>query len=328
MTALARLVMALRPTRPRSGEELGVWRWAVLVIFPLHLLVTAMTIGIRFEHVLMDATFIVLAWASPRLRRLSFYCLPMGLTAMAYDNLRFVTHLRGTIHVADLYAADLRWFGLDTEAGRIILPEYFRRHPNVLLDLVCGFAYLSYLYEIIGLGFYLYFRDESRMSRLAWGFMAVNLMGMATYLIYPAAPPWYVEQYGLGPAVLDAAPSAAGAARFDELLGISYFANFYARNINVFGAMPSLHVAYPVLVFCVVVGMGRAWAITTGLFALLVAFSAVYLRHHYVWDILMGALYGAVAYGAVSLVQSWLHGRSAAPLAGPVHQGEAAGMQR
>ncbi len=34
--------------------------------------------------------------------------------------------------------------------------------------------------------------------------------GIATYLLYPAAPPWYVLRYGLGPAQLGVPPSAAG----------------------------------------------------------------------------------------------------------------------
>ena len=33
--------------------------------------------------------------------------------------------------------------------------------------------------------------------------LLLNLLAYATYLIYPAAPPWYVAHYGLGPACLD-----------------------------------------------------------------------------------------------------------------------------
>lgn len=113
------------------------------------------------------------------------------------------------------------------------------------------------------------------MSTLAWGFLLVNLIGMFDWLVFPAAPPWYVAQYGAGPAQLDATPSAAGAARFDELLGVHYFADFYARSGNVFGAMPSLHVAYPTLVFLVLRERVRLGAIMALSFAIFVAFSAM-----------------------------------------------------
>lgn len=310
--SIGELFQTLRTPEAGVDEGLNWWRWGSVLLFAIHLPVTALTMPLRWDHLALAGIFIVLAWAGPRLRRMSFYCLPFGLTAIAYDNLRFVTHLRGTIHVADLYHTDAALFGLSTAAGPMVLTEYFRHNPNVVFDLACGFAYLIYIYEVILGGFYLFFRDRRRMTHLAWGFLAVNLMGMATYLIYPAAPPWYVEQYGLGPAVLDAIPSAAGAARFDELLGISYFAGFYARNVNVFGAMPSLHTAYPVLFFCVVATMGRAWAVTTMAFALLVAFSAVYLRHHYVLDVLFGALYAVLAYGGVRGVMALLARRRSA----------------
>lgn len=101
--------------------------------------------------------------------------------------------------------------------------------------------------------------------------------------------------------MLDALPSPAGTIRFDHLLGINYFQAFYSRNTNIFGAMPSLHVAYPVLVAFTVLGMGRRWVAGTTLFALLVAFSAVYLEHHWIWDVLFGALFGAAAFGLVHL---------------------------
>lgn len=292
------------PTPQAEQGRLLWWRWATLIIFPLHLLVTHLTYGLRTEHLVMDAAFVGLAWLGPRLRVLSFRCLPFGLTAVAYDNQRYFTHLRGEVHVADLFHADAKWFGWTAADGRKLpLTEYFRTRTTPVLDFLTGLAYAIYIVEAIGLLFYLYFKDERRMSHLAWGFLIINIMGMTTYLLYPAAPPWYVEDYGLGPANLAAAPSAAGTAAFDAMLGINYFKNFYARNTNVFGAMPSLHVGYPTLVLCVTATMGVPWAVSTGLFALWVAFSAVYLRHHYVFDVIFGALYAVLAHGLVLCVE-------------------------
>ncbi len=282
-------------------DNLAWWRWAALLIFPGHLLLTALTMGIRTEHLLLDGVFLGLVFLGGRWRSLSYRCVPFFLTAFAYDNGRYTQHLRGKIHVSDIYFAELKWFGVNTANGRKILPEFFRTYNSTVLDLLSGFAYIIYLYEIIGLGIYLFFRDERRMGRLTWSFFLVNLMGLVTYLIFPVAPPWYVEQYGLGPALVNAKPSAAGAIRFDNLLGINYFKNFYARNPNVFGAMPSLHVAYPVICLCATATMGTGWVLGTSSFALLVAFSAVYLRHHYVLDVLVGALFSLLAHGAMSL---------------------------
>jgi membrane-associated phospholipid phosphatase len=153
-----------------------------------------------------------------------------------------------------------------------------------------------------------------RFERLAWAFLAVNVLGVVTYMLYPAAPPWYVLKYGPGPADLTALPSAAGAARFDALLGTTYFANFYARNPNVFGAMPSLHAAYPVLVLWHVWHRGWAWRIGAAAFAALVCFSAIYLTHHYILDVAAGTLAALAACVAVDFAFARKPAGAAAPL--------------
>jgi membrane-associated phospholipid phosphatase len=106
-------------------------------------------------------------------------------------------------------------------------------------------------------------------------------------------------------------PSAAGAARFDALVGWSYFQEFYARSRNVFGAMPSLHAAYPVVVLLAVWTVPRRWVrALAGAFAVLVAFAAVYLYHHYVLDVIAGVAVGILAYVVVVWAKGKLEARS------------------
>jgi membrane-associated phospholipid phosphatase len=64
--------------------------------------------------------------------------------------------------------------------------------------------------------------------------------------------------------------------------------------------MPSLHVAYALLV--VVQGwpvMSRAWRGAAVAFFLLMCFSAVYLDHHWVLDVVAGVAYCLCVMGAV-----------------------------
>jgi hypothetical protein len=133
---------------------------------------------------------------------------------------------------------------------------------------------------------------------MTWAFFWLGLVSVVTYYLYPAAPPWYAAEHGLGPAVRDALPSAGGAALVDAMLGLPVFATFYGRNRNVFGAIPSLRAAIPLLAFCF------AWRVcslrvVTGSYALLMAFTAVYLNHHYVLDVLWGWAYVGVVVGGV-----------------------------
>jgi membrane-associated phospholipid phosphatase len=150
-------------------------------------------------------------------------------------------------------------------------------------------AYGIYLLEFLLPAFFFYFTGQRRLfSAMTWAFFAANTLGALIYVFFPAAPPWYVIDHGLGPVDLGALPSAAGAARFDTLLGVHFFASFYARNPHVFGAMPSLHVAYPLLLVWHTWSRGWGWRSCGVAFLAVISFAAVYLAHHYIVDVLAG----------------------------------------
>jgi membrane-associated phospholipid phosphatase len=218
------------------------------------------------------------------------YAAPFVATGLGYEVLRRLVRFRGDVHVADLYELDARLFSIPTSAGPRALTELISGHPYALLDVVCGAAYLLFLLEVFGVATYLFFRDRPKMLEVSAGFFALNVTGWLIWMLYPAAPPWYVDQYGFGPVVQDAVSSPAGLLRLDALLGTPIAASFYSKSANIFGAMPSLHVAYVTLVACVALPLGGRLRLFTLLFAACMAFSAVYLRHHYVLDVVAGIL--------------------------------------
>lgn len=273
--------------------------WLATAMAAGHLLLVYSTGRLRWDHVLADVLLTGVAWAGPRARRFLLGGFPLWLTGMLLDSQGLWLSVRGTIHTGDLWELERRLF---PAPGGTHWPDWWATRFHPVLDLLCGFSYAAYLYEVFIVALFFFWKKDSRFQRLCWAFFAVNALGVVTYLVYPAAPPWYVLQYGPGPANLAALPSPAGTARFDELLGISYFAGFYARNPNVFGAMPSLHAAYPFMVMLYVWNRGRAWRLGTGAFALLVAFSAVYLTHHYILDVLAGLVFAAAAFVGVEAV--------------------------
>jgi membrane-associated phospholipid phosphatase len=134
--------------------------------------------------------------------------------------------------------------------------------------------------------------------------------GFVTYHIYPAAPPWYYHSHGC---VVDLGASASAGpnlARVDELLGVHYFTAFYGRSNDVFGAIPSLHVAYPLLI--VMEGWRHhRWLLrsVTLLYFSMMCFAAVYLDHHWLIDVIVGLGYGVGVYAAMS----WVFRRERSP---------------
>lgn len=287
----------------RAGPLLGV-----LAFWGAH----AALGGLRGDHALLGAAVLAFAYAGPRAAPWFAVLLPLALMAAVYDGQSYVRralHGRLTIHVTEPAEFDRRIFGLTTDAGTLTPSEWLQRHLHPALDVLCSFTYLSFVPVFAGLllgwrwqggrrtdaaGL----RQVHEAESMAWSFFWLGLFSCVTYYLYPAAPPWYLAQYGPGPAVLDAAPSAAGAARVDAWLGIHLFAGFYGRSPNVFGAVPSLHVAIPLLAAAFAWRL-RSWRVATTAYALLMAFSALYLNHHYVLDVLWGAAYALLALGLV-----------------------------
>ncbi len=271
-----------------------------------YLAVMGLTSGNRPEQFVLCALMLLLAVWSDATRRFFSGMLPFLLFGIVYD----LTHLTEPlvrylhVHVAEPYHFDRLFFGIPSGGSRLTPNEFFDRHHWPAVDLVTGSAYILYLYWSLGFAAWLLLakRKDERLQRVArrfgWTFLFVNVAGFATYYVYPSAPPWYVTRYGLGPANLAAQASAAAAARWDAMTGIGYFAAFYGRSADVFGAIPSLHVSYPLFVFLYGRSLGKRWfdAVSFGFF-LLVCFSAVYLQHHYVLDVLLGVTYTLVGVG-------------------------------
>lgn len=242
-------------------------------------------------------------WAARDRREvLSFglYGLPFLVVAGIYEVLGSVFAAHSEIHVGDLYALEEMLFSVQTATGTRALSEVIAQATHPVLDVICGVTYLTFLPEVVGVAIYLFFRDRPKMLQISLGFLIANLLGWVVWSVYPAAPPWYVDLYGTGPALLDAPASSAGLSRFDALVGLPIADIFYSKSANVFGAMPSLHVAYAVLVAFVSWPLRGYLRIFTLLFAASIVFSAVYLRHHYLLDVVAG---GVIA------VLTWCLGR-------------------
>jgi inositol phosphorylceramide synthase catalytic subunit len=288
-----------RPLSPPTEERSWIRAVGLHAIVTLLLYGLTISVGFRAEYVLLSLVWTFITFAGPRSRRFANIALPFLCVGILYDQI--LPHLfqyRPEPHVADLYNFEKKWFGIHTANGVVIPAEWFRTHTSPWLDIPTGFGYMAYMFESFLVAIWMFFQDEERTAKLAWAFLIVNLIGFTSWIVFPAAPPWYVAQYGLGPAHMDAIPSAAGAARFDQFFGISYFSGFYQRSHNVYGAMPSLHVAYPLVVYLSTVGMKQRWLkLFCFAFFLLIAFAAVYLDHHYVIDAIAGIVVAFVAWG-------------------------------
>jgi hypothetical protein len=123
--------------------------------------------------------------------------------------------------------------------------------------------------------------------------LALSAAGLATYVLYPAAPPWLAARHHLIPPIHRLSGlgwDVLGLPRAGALLADSQ------GQVNQVAAVPSLHTAFAVLTCLVLFPVARrVWqrAALVG-YAVLMPLVLVWAGEHYVVDTLLGAGYAAV----------------------------------
>ncbi|RMD94240.1 MAG: hypothetical protein D6814_14755, partial [Calditrichaeota bacterium] len=150
--------------------------------------------------------------------------------------------------------------------------------------------------------------DRPMFYKFVYTLTVLNFLALVTFMVFPAAPPWYVYNYGFVQPVPNSSfwgTSAGTLIDVDRLLGVKFFTTLWdSFNANHFAAIPSLHGAYPIVVSLFVYQKFRKHGFWLALYPLATWFSAVYLNQHYVVDLLIGALYIIVAY---FIAVKWLY---------------------
>jgi membrane-associated phospholipid phosphatase len=281
-----------------TAPNLAARRAGIGVLLAAGYLIAAGRLGVHgAAHWLLAAIAVAIPVTIPIVRRVLLVALPFAILAAVYDWLSLAKSYVAAsgVHVAGPYTFEKLVFGVGAWSERLTLNELFARHHWVAVDFLTGCAYLSYVYAVVGFAIFLALADRTpagaaRTRALGWTFLGVNVASFVIYLLWPVAPPWYVASHGLGPVDLNAAASPAALARWDALVGVPYFANFYAQASDIFGSMPSMHCAYPTLLLAYGRELGRIRLLAALVsFQLLMCFSAIYLQHHYVIDVLAGA---------------------------------------
>ena len=220
------------PSKKEAGTVIG--------LTALFLLLTAVCIGLRPEHVFMVGLYLLLFFAGKTTRKLAVALLPFALFGISYDWMRvFPNYEANSIDVENLYNLEKSLFGIN-DNGNILIPcEYFAIHNCRIADILAGIFYLCWVPVPIAFGLWLYLKGYRNLYlHFSMVFLFVNLIGFAGYYLHPAAPPWYAINYGFEP-ILDTPGNVAGLGRFDTLTGLSIFDSIYGRNANVFAAVPS-----------------------------------------------------------------------------------------
>jgi inositol phosphorylceramide synthase catalytic subunit len=253
--------------------------------------------GLRPEHTALYFVLLGLYFTHSKTRQFLWAFGVYAVYWIMYDSLRIVPNYTvNTVHITDLYNFEKSIFGIFTEGGILTPNEFFKENHTPLGDVLSAFFYINWMPIPLIFSFWLFLKNKPLLITFAYTFCFVNLLGFIIYYAYPAAPPWYMEQYG-AEILENAPPSAAGLLNFDKLFGVQFFLNLYQKNSNVFAAMPSMHSAFPVVCFLCGLRLKKTWLnILFGIFALGIWVSAIYTRHHYITDVVVGILVAVIGF--------------------------------
>lgn len=208
-------------------------------------------------------------------------------------------------------------------------------HPGVLepWDVLAATMYMLHFLAPLVAGFMLWMANRELFQKFAITFVVVAVCGFATYILYPAVPPWmaaerlvhvhgmyfstnwqdlqslkrlgYAHPYAFvmthGQVYLPGVKNIFQSIMsrwYNPYNGTIFFSGLHLSYDKV-GAIPSEHAAYPLLFFLFLRRQfGRA-AYGALLYIALLLFSITYLGQHYLIDAVVGFAYAIVGYVAV-----------------------------
>lgn len=173
------------------------------------------------------------------------------------------------------------------------------------LEIFSVLMYLSHFFVPIVLGFFLWWRRSKGFTDLMLCLLTVTALAEVTFLLMPTAPPWLAAEHGLLPPVHPIIKDGLYHLHLTGLANLKGSASAY----NIVAAVPSLHVAWPVVALIVMRRhrLSRAAQGAQALLVLGVVFAIVYTGEHYVVDAFAGGVY---AMFGCWLVQRVLGGRA------------------
>jgi hypothetical protein len=238
--------------------------------------------------------------------------LPLVLLLSAYDLSRGVADNGSQPHVQEMIDFD-RWIMGGNDLPTTWLQRNFFDMDTIhWWDLLSSLVYYSHFVVTPVAAVVLWLRNRERWRRFTRRWIALSVVGLITYFVYPAAPPWWAAEEGL---ITDVTRVAIRNWRLLGMHTAGHVTNVTDNLANPVAAMPSLHAGFSLLVVAFFLpSVRRRW------WPLLLAYPAtmglvlVYSGEHWVVDILVGFCYVGGVFAATAAAEQgliwWRTGRA------------------
>jgi membrane-associated phospholipid phosphatase len=241
-----------------------------------------------------------------RILQLVLDWLPILAVLCAYDFTRGAADSLGIgAHARPMVAFDRAVFLGQTPSEWLQARLYA---PGVVRwwDVAFTLVYTSYFIVPFAVAGALWARDRLDFLRFAKRLVSLALAGLATYVAFPAVPPWMAAEMGL----IDGVHRTTSEGW--QVLGVGTAGLFSEgqASVNLVAAVPSLHSAFAALVAMFLWGRVRPWLRPLlPLYPLAMGLTLIATGEHYFLDVLLGWLYA----GAAMAVWGWWERRRRSP---------------
>jgi hypothetical protein len=254
-------------------------------------LTTALLVGLGVP-LPPDRYFVVLLVPVLFIRRARAFALdwsPFLLLLFSYEFLRGLAGKVGQVHYFLAMHFDQLLFGTPPS---VWLQQRFAHSAPAPYDYIAAVLYLMHFVAPLSFAFVLWMRSREEFARFTSSFLVLSYAALATFVVFPAAPPWLASQQGYLPEV-------------HEQVGVvlsAFPSHFHLPTVyqlfdpNQVAAIPSLHAAYPLLLLLFACRFFGPRALVLAPYVAGVWLAVIYMGEHYVFDVAVGALYSVAAF--------------------------------
>ncbi len=278
--------------RDRGDENLDVYTKIGVSVYLLALLYVLVRFNLRIMPDQIIFLGVFAAALIGKTRKFLSNWVPFVVLIFAYDSMRGIADNTGfpVNYLPLIHAEKLLFLG---NLPTINLQEmFYTAGVTRWYDVLAMNVYFLHFTPAIIFAGYLWAKKNQLFLHFRDAMILVSYAALVTFLLYPAAPPWLSHEEGFIQEELHRIRVEIETGYMPATVNTIYF----LATSNPVAAMPSLHAAYPFLVF---IYARKMWGGRGNVFILLplaVGLSAVYMGEHYVIDLLAGFIYATAAY--------------------------------
>ena len=295
----------------------------VCAVISVYLVLGVATHSLRPYHWAILAAAPLAFFASNRGRRFFLDWLPLFAFWMVYDRLRLLQpFLYERVSVKWPYLVECGLFGwlsgsqAPAHASHAWLAAHSATSYGATIGWTAQLVYFSYLFILPAHLAVWWWRggrltvDRRSFVRHLSAFTVLHAAALLLYVSLPVAPPWWVSLHGMAQPTAELVASTNMADAMDGVIVQRMIKNA----AQWFGAVPSLHAAYPMLLFALSIGRrSRIVVATLGVYSAAMCITTVILNQHYIIDLLAAAMVVAVAWMLAKPVSRFLFQSSEDP---------------